>query len=1177
MRAIKIVKVFLQFIWIRVFTLLPISGRLTAGTADENIPHGRGGAGQPFGSVPFDRTQNERRGRSDGSDRLAVNRRYQNEAQMPNDSMTKKASEKRKGNRSHPGGQFGFESVSSLTHVDETTKPKNQQKRAELSASKQIKAQQSATSYPTERKNNIKSVFPDPKGRCLKDGTYTIDATCTQINAQSKTPLNRISATNGRKKNYSKSSNNQAQLSQQRQIHDTTVHLQGEIFYPKKFKGISEGNEFKNTENRSSTYNKVTPDQQLPSTLASPLGLDYSSKKLAIKFPPAIITNSSKANQPEIQKNKDTTKPPPNFDSCKSSKRSFTLHQYNVPLPKNFATDTHTHLLSSFNSSPTNNCYIPVYDWSFDETSGISRVQLGSTVTSIKVDELHSPKRRKVSLPSKTISNNDFSNSHDYLGKYSNYIPMNQESEYKREIDDSEDSLPSLDYQNTIPPINNFGPFDQTTNFLRASLGEAPGYVIEEEIYPTPPTKSSIKLVVKNVHTVEPLPEDLIQLELKEREYEETHFPVDNEKEDNRVWNSEKKDISSSDKMDEMGNSKNSKIKSTTRFSRDYMKQKSQIMDVSKKQSSHENTWNVEETWSKDNESSLFSRPGPHFAFEPKANSETNTSSSEILGTVDCLLLKHVTEESLNKADDTVHKVTVDLIDRTDAKAHETNFYSSSLTTLSIQEFPKKADDTAEENVDSKALTNADSDERSDQREATSEKQLDDGPSFYDEAITEIQRFFGEDAAIYEQTPQYLASGIGRADIEERSQRKKITPSVKVNIAQQFYFSSLAASKPAIEIPEGISKNDTLKDDEAKSPRADQYLGEGRACKPDEEFSESFVKYSKDFSSSQFSAPNQVDSKNAATLNVQKLFSFNFPSMSNGQTSSWSQQMSEDPNSFPSIESTIHFDAISQRNQTPSSSIDPSVNYTYNQHDLGISDATLLLHLRSLYKEQDRSILTSGPQSHVGDIQLRTNSETLGTSGMSSTNHQKPGIHHKPDELREIEADDGKGQFPDEFNRDCLSYEIKPTVESPIKLIQGIIPSPSESAYVEETTPEAETQPLKDSQAETLSKSDTDKHNQTEVQKRIIQDLEQIREKAKLFEKEIEDFTELENSNKHYYIEESLRRLIDKLDDLYDDIGDDNMLRSKRKEVYRYIFPIFDELDNKVQFNRGEMEKNGKG
>ncbi|CAG9773750.1 unnamed protein product [Ceutorhynchus assimilis] len=84
----------------------------------------------------------------------------------------------------------------------------------------------------------------------------------------------------------------------------------------------------------------------------------------------------------------------------------------------------------------------------------------------------------------------------------------------------------------------------------------------------------------------------------------------------------------------------------------------------------------------------------------------------------------------------------------------------------------------------------------------------------------------------------------------------------------------------------------------------------------------------------------------------------------------------------------------------------------------------------------------------------------------------------------------------------------------------------------------------------------------------MIEMLTKIYEQAKPFHEKIDQFTELENSNAHYYIEESLRRCIDKLDDMFDDIGDVKALTDERKKVYKFVFPMFDRLDATVQENK---------
>ncbi|XP_066139827.1 uncharacterized protein [Euwallacea fornicatus] len=1101
----------------------------------ENVTGGMRGPQQQFRPGRFDGSQNERRGRTAGLEIPEGVRSYQNEAQVPNVSMAREASKKFAGNKNPPKGQCEFQNVRPLIVSHKAKTVKTNWGSFGLTLSDRIEARQSPSSHSSEPKNHTKPIPQEFDRMNFKNRAITTDATFTQANAQSQTQLERISTTNS-KKNNSKPFNHQADLSQQRQIADTTVPSPTAFFHPVEIE--SEGNDVKNTKNRSSTYDNVTPDQHLPSTPTSPRGLDYrgSSQKSLTNFSPTMITNSSTVNLVELSKDYKTANKPPKMNWIKSKNKCFTLHQRNTSSLKNFAPDES---LSSVCSSPINNSWISAYDENLGETSGMPRELSGVTATSTEVDELSLPKRQKVLLPEKAISHDDAAKSRNSPAEYSNYTHINQGTEYEKRNDDFGPTPQSLHYKNINPPINDFDPFEHDRDFSSASLGVTSRYVAEEKIYPVPLARSSSKFVLKRAHLVETLPEDLIQLDSKEREYAETHFPVNDESEDNRIWNSEKKDISSGDKVDELDHSKNFQVDPKTQLSYNFHKQISQSINVSQKESSQEIKWNVEESCREDTESS---NSGLNLAFEPKAISETNKSSPEALGYIDSLLRIHATEEPSKKADDPVSKVPVDLIDPTDAAADEAIFYTSSLTTLSTEECPKKIYDTAEENVDFKTLSNANGDARPDQQEGTREKQLDDGSRFYDEATEEPLRFFGKDATIYERKPQYSAFDIDTTDIQERYQEKQGTPSAE---ARQINFSSLVASKPAIETSEDISRNNTLKDDAANPPtRTDQHFREGQAFKFDEELRESLVKSSGDSSILQFSAANPVDNEDARTSNGQELI--NSLSMSKRKTTSWSSKMSEDSNSFPSIESTIHFDAISQRNRSPV--IDPSANYSYDNHfDLGTDNATGLPYLQPRDKKPKLD----------SDLDFQES------------------VYHKPHyEFREIAEDYGKGQFPAEFNIDWSNCDIKSMVKSLIKSTEGVIPPPSEPVCVEEATLEAETQFPKALQAEGPSKSDTDEDNQTELQKRIIQNLEQIRQKAKPFEKEIEDFTELEDSNKHYYIEESLRRLIDKLDDLYDDIGDDHMLRLKRKEVYRYIFPMFDDLDNKVKFNRSRIENN---
>lgn len=88
----------------------------------------------------------------------------------------------------------------------------------------------------------------------------------------------------------------------------------------------------------------------------------------------------------------------------------------------------------------------------------------------------------------------------------------------------------------------------------------------------------------------------------------------------------------------------------------------------------------------------------------------------------------------------------------------------------------------------------------------------------------------------------------------------------------------------------------------------------------------------------------------------------------------------------------------------------------------------------------------------------------------------------------------------------------------------------------------------------------------------VAKKIEEIKCKAEPFREEIEAFFELEDSNKYFYIEESLQRLVAKLDDMYDEIGDDEWLRQRRKFVYKFIFSLFDALDEKVKINARNVQ-----
>lgn len=88
----------------------------------------------------------------------------------------------------------------------------------------------------------------------------------------------------------------------------------------------------------------------------------------------------------------------------------------------------------------------------------------------------------------------------------------------------------------------------------------------------------------------------------------------------------------------------------------------------------------------------------------------------------------------------------------------------------------------------------------------------------------------------------------------------------------------------------------------------------------------------------------------------------------------------------------------------------------------------------------------------------------------------------------------------------------------------------------------------------------------------VAKKIEEIKCKAEPFGEEIEAFFELKDSNKYFYIEESLQRLVAKLDDMSDEIGNDEWLRQRRKFVYKFIFSLFDALDEKVKINARNVQ-----
>lgn len=104
------------------------------------------------------------------------------------------------------------------------------------------------------------------------------------------------------------------------------------------------------------------------------------------------------------------------------------------------------------------------------------------------------------------------------------------------------------------------------------------------------------------------------------------------------------------------------------------------------------------------------------------------------------------------------------------------------------------------------------------------------------------------------------------------------------------------------------------------------------------------------------------------------------------------------------------------------------------------------------------------------------------------------------------------------------------------------------------------------------STNSIDNHTSEEVliqENKVKLRIASIRQQAEPFEDLIKEFTEpSDDTNEYHYIEESLKRFVDQLDEMYDDINGNKVLRMQRKEVYRLCFKLFDDLDAKLEENK---------
>ncbi|XP_066247717.1 uncharacterized protein [Euwallacea similis] len=85
-----------------------------------------------------------------------------------------------------------------------------------------------------------------------------------------------------------------------------------------------------------------------------------------------------------------------------------------------------------------------------------------------------------------------------------------------------------------------------------------------------------------------------------------------------------------------------------------------------------------------------------------------------------------------------------------------------------------------------------------------------------------------------------------------------------------------------------------------------------------------------------------------------------------------------------------------------------------------------------------------------------------------------------------------------------------------------------------------------------------------------------IKDKAETFKSEIQAFDERSDNNKFYYIDENLKKLIDALDDMFQQVAGNDVLLGERKEVYNYIFHLFEELDKKLEENKRMFQQKKK-
>ncbi|XP_066139855.1 uncharacterized protein [Euwallacea fornicatus] len=95
-----------------------------------------------------------------------------------------------------------------------------------------------------------------------------------------------------------------------------------------------------------------------------------------------------------------------------------------------------------------------------------------------------------------------------------------------------------------------------------------------------------------------------------------------------------------------------------------------------------------------------------------------------------------------------------------------------------------------------------------------------------------------------------------------------------------------------------------------------------------------------------------------------------------------------------------------------------------------------------------------------------------------------------------------------------------------------------------------------------------------EPEDKIRNVLNGIRNKAETYKNEIRAFDERSDNNKFYHIDENLKKLVDALDDMRQQVAGNDVLLRDRNEVYEYIFHLLGELDKKLEENKRTFQEN---